>query len=147
MSDDKKFVIFVYYLFFCNIARHGTGIMFGRIDRRRTPIIFRSGTVKSMCTAYNVRSNKKKSSYLDCVILALIGSNHHFYLPLIFFYSIAGYIERSNKFVIDSSMDLNPYVFAIDMSKSNLCFKLCLLERGVQVTTYDFGFMDNSITN
>jgi hypothetical protein len=81
MSDDKKFVIFVYYLFFCNIARHGTGIMFGRIDRRRTPIIFRSGTVKSMCTAYNVRSNKKKSSYLDCAILALIGSNHHFYLP------------------------------------------------------------------
>jgi hypothetical protein len=36
---------------------------------------------------------------------------------------------------------------AIDMSKSNLCFKLCLLERGVQVTTYDFEFMDNSITN
>jgi hypothetical protein len=26
-------------------------------------------------------------------------------------------------------MDLNPYVFAIDMSRSNLCFKLCLLER------------------
>jgi hypothetical protein len=24
---------------------------------------------------------------------------------------------------------------------------LCLLKRGVQVTTYDFGFMDNSITN
>jgi hypothetical protein len=44
-------------------------------------------------------------------------------------------------------MDLNPYVFAIDMSKSNLCVKLCLLERGVQVTTYDFGFMDNLITN
>jgi hypothetical protein len=33
--------------------------------------------------------------------------------------------------------------FEIDMS----CFKLCLLERGVQVTTYDLGFMDNSITN
>jgi hypothetical protein len=32
--------------------------------------------------------------------------------------------------------------FAIDMSKSNLRFKLCLLERGVQVTTYDFGFID-----
>jgi hypothetical protein len=44
-------------------------------------------------------------------------------------------------------MDLNPYVFAIDMSRSNLRFKLCLLEHGVQVTTYDFGFMDNSITN
>jgi hypothetical protein len=44
-------------------------------------------------------------------------------------------------------MYLNPYVFAIDMSRSNLCFMLCLLERGVQVTTYDFGFMDNSITN
>jgi hypothetical protein len=27
-----------------------------------------------------------------------------------------------------------------------LCFKRCL-ERGVQVTTYDFGFMDNSSTN
>jgi hypothetical protein len=37
--------------------------------------------------------------------------------------------------------------FTIDMSRSNLCFKLCLLERGVQVTTYDFEFMDNSITN
>jgi hypothetical protein len=24
---------------------------------------------------------------------------------------------------------------------------LCLLKRGVQVTTYDFGFMDDSITN
>jgi hypothetical protein len=35
-------------------------------------------------------------------------------------------------------MDLNPYVFC----------DLFLLERGVQVTTYDFGFMDdNSITN
>jgi hypothetical protein len=44
-------------------------------------------------------------------------------------------------------MDLNPYVFAIDKSRSKLCFKLLLLERGVQVTTYDFGFMDNSITN
>jgi hypothetical protein len=33
--------------------------------------------------------------------------------------------------------------FEIDMS----CFKLGLLERGVQVTTYDFGLMDNSITN
>jgi hypothetical protein len=43
-------------------------------------------------------------------------------------------------------MDLNPYVFC-DMSRSNLCFKLYLLERGVQVTTYDFEFMDNSITN
>jgi hypothetical protein len=32
-------------------------------------------------------------------------------------------------------MDLNPYVFAIDKSRS----KLRLLERGVQVTTYDFG--------
>jgi hypothetical protein len=31
------------------------------------------------------------------------------------------------------------------MSRSNLCFKLCLLERGVQVTTSDFGFMDNLI--
>jgi hypothetical protein len=37
--------------------------------------------------------------------------------------------------------------FAIDMSRSNLCFKLCFLEREVQVTTYDFGFMDNSIAN
>jgi hypothetical protein len=37
--------------------------------------------------------------------------------------------------------------FAVDMSRSNLCFALCLLERVVQVTTYDFGFMDNSITN
>jgi hypothetical protein len=45
-------------------------------------------------------------------------------------------------------MDLNPYVFcAIDTSRSNLGFKLCLLERGVQVTTYDFGFTDNSVTN
>jgi hypothetical protein len=44
-------------------------------------------------------------------------------------------------------MDLIPFVFAIDISRSNLCFKLCLLERGFQVTTYDFGFMDNSITN
>jgi hypothetical protein len=44
-------------------------------------------------------------------------------------------------------MDMNPYVFAIDKSISKLCFKLRLLERGVQVTTYDFGFMDNSITN
>jgi hypothetical protein len=44
-------------------------------------------------------------------------------------------------------MDLNPYVFCDDISRSNLCFKLYLLERGVQVTTYDFGFMDNSITN
>jgi hypothetical protein len=44
-------------------------------------------------------------------------------------------------------MDLNPYVFAIGLSRSNLCFKLSLLERGVQVTTYDFGFMNNSITN
>jgi hypothetical protein len=41
-------------------------------------------------------------------------------------------------------MDLS---FAMDMSRSNLYFTLCLLERGVQVTTYDFGFMDNSITN
>jgi hypothetical protein len=39
-------------------------------------------------------------------------------------------------------MDLS---FAIDMLRSNLCFTLCLLERGVQVTTYDFEFMDNSI--
>jgi hypothetical protein len=44
-------------------------------------------------------------------------------------------------------MDLNPYVFAINMLRSNVCFMLCLFERGVQVTTYDFGFMDNSITN
>jgi hypothetical protein len=44
-------------------------------------------------------------------------------------------------------MDLNPYFFAIDMSRSTLCFKLCLLEHGVQVMTYDFGFMENSITN
>jgi hypothetical protein len=29
---------------------------------------------------------------------------------------------------------------SIDMSISNLCFELCLLERRVQ---YDFGFMDN----
>jgi hypothetical protein len=36
-------------------------------------------------------------------------------------------------------MDLNPYVFAINKSRSKLCFKLRLLERGVQVTTYDFG--------
>ncbi|CAH1366452.1 unnamed protein product [Tenebrio molitor] len=36
--------------------------------------------------------------------------------------------------------------FAIDMSRSIL-YNLCLLERRVQVTTYDFGFMDNSITN
>jgi hypothetical protein len=43
-------------------------------------------------------------------------------------------------------MDLNPS-FAIDMSRSNLYFKLYLLERGFQVTTYDFGFMDNSLTN
>jgi secreted trypsin-like serine protease len=28
-----------------------------------------------------------------------------------------------------------------------MCFRERLLERGVQVTTYDFGFMDNSITN
>jgi hypothetical protein len=40
-------------------------------------------------------------------------------------------------------MDLNPYVFAIDMSRSNLC----LFVRGVQVTICDFGFMDGSITN
>jgi hypothetical protein len=44
-------------------------------------------------------------------------------------------------------MDLNPYVFCDDMSRSSLCFKLYLLEHGVQVTTYDFGFVDNSITN
>jgi hypothetical protein len=31
------------------------------------------------------------------------------------------------------------------MSRSNLCFQLCFLEREVQVTTYDFRFMDNSI--
>jgi hypothetical protein len=37
--------------------------------------------------------------------------------------------------------------FAIDMPTPNLCFQLCFLEREVQVTTYDFGFMDNSITN
>jgi hypothetical protein len=28
----------------------------------------------------------------------------------------------------------------------NLCFNLCLLARGVPVSTYDFGFMDNLIT-
>jgi hypothetical protein len=39
-------------------------------------------------------------------------------------------------------MDLNPYVFCDDMSRSNLCFKLYLLERG-----YDFEFMDGSIAN
>jgi hypothetical protein len=39
-------------------------------------------------------------------------------------------------------MDLNPYVFSIDMPRFNLCFKLFF----VQVTTYDFGFMDDSIT-
>jgi hypothetical protein len=44
-------------------------------------------------------------------------------------------------------MDLNPCVFCDDMLRSNLCFKLYLLKRGVQVTTYDFGFMDNSIIN
>jgi hypothetical protein len=44
-------------------------------------------------------------------------------------------------------MDPIPSVFAIDISRSNLCFKLCLLERGFQVTTYDFGFMDNPTTN
>jgi hypothetical protein len=44
-------------------------------------------------------------------------------------------------------MDLNLYVFYDEMSRSNLCFKVYLLEHGVQVTTYDFGFMDNSITN
>jgi hypothetical protein len=35
--------------------------------------------------------------------------------------------------------------FAFDMLRSNLGFALCLLERGVQVTTYDSGFMDNLI--
>jgi hypothetical protein len=35
-------------------------------------------------------------------------------------------------------MDLNPYVFSIDMPRSNLCFKLRFLEREIQVTTYDF---------
>jgi hypothetical protein len=44
-------------------------------------------------------------------------------------------------------MDLNPYVFATDKSRYKLCFKLRLLELGVQITTYDFGFMDNLITN
>jgi hypothetical protein len=44
-------------------------------------------------------------------------------------------------------MDLNPYVFCDDMSRSNLCVNLYLLERGVQVTTYDFGLMDNRTTN
>jgi hypothetical protein len=44
-------------------------------------------------------------------------------------------------------MDLNPYVFCDDISRSILCFKMYLLERGVQVTTYDFGFMDNLIKN
>jgi hypothetical protein len=34
--------------------------------------------------------------------------------------------------------------FATDMSRSNLCL---LLQREVQVTTYVFGFMDDSITN
>jgi hypothetical protein len=43
--------------------------------------------------------------------------------------------------------DLHPYVFAIDKSRSKMCFKLRLLKRGVQVTTYDFGFMDNPTTN
>jgi hypothetical protein len=33
------------------------------------------------------------------------------------------------------------------LSRPNLCFTLCLLKRGVQVRTYDFGFMDDSITN
>jgi hypothetical protein len=37
--------------------------------------------------------------------------------------------------------------FTIDMSRYNLCFKLYLLERGVQVTTYDFGLMDNPTTS
>jgi hypothetical protein len=32
-------------------------------------------------------------------------------------------------------------------SRPNPCFTLCLLERRVPVTTYDFGFMDDSITN
>jgi hypothetical protein len=44
-------------------------------------------------------------------------------------------------------MDLNPYVFAINMSRCNLCFKLCLSELGVQVTTYDLGFMNNMYNN
>jgi hypothetical protein len=41
-------------------------------------------------------------------------------------------------------MDLS---FAMDMSRSNLYFTLCLLERGVQVTTYEFAFMGGSIAN
>jgi hypothetical protein len=40
-------------------------------------------------------------------------------------------------------MDLNPYDFSIDVPRSNLCFKLFF----VQVTIYDFGFMDDSITD
>jgi hypothetical protein len=39
-------------------------------------------------------------------------------------------------------MDLNSCVLCF-----KLCFKLCFLEREVQVTTYDFGFTDYSITN
>jgi hypothetical protein len=38
--------------------------------------------------------------------------------------------------------------FTIDRyAEVYLCFKLCLLERWVQETTYDLGFVDNSITN
>jgi hypothetical protein len=33
------------------------------------------------------------------------------------------------------------------LSRPNLCFTLCFLECGVQVATYDFGFIVDSITN
>jgi hypothetical protein len=44
-------------------------------------------------------------------------------------------------------MDLNPYVFSNWYVEINLCFALWLLERGVQVMTYDFEIMNNSIKN
>jgi hypothetical protein len=40
-------------------------------------------------------------------------------------------------------MDLNSYVFSIDMPRSNVCYKLCFF---VQVTTYEHTISDSWIT-
>jgi hypothetical protein len=55
------------------------------------------------------------------------------------------YIEQSNYLICNRVIHGFESVCLLQLicSRSNLC----LLKRGVQVTTYDFGFMDNSITN
>jgi hypothetical protein len=45
------------------ISQTQTSLQYGhghnvRIDRRQTPIVFKAGTVKSVCTAYTARSNE-----------------------------------------------------------------------------------------